>query len=53
MSIFSNTNVEANADNTKNDVDTGTPNLVNATSNAGAVAWYHCTSCHGILFKRP
>ena len=38
ISIFSKTNVLANADKTKKLVETGTPNLVNATSIAGAAA---------------
>ena len=41
MSIFSRTNVEAKADRTRNDVETGMPRRVNKTSAKGATAWYH------------
>ena len=36
ISIFSSTTVEANAESTKNDVDTGMPFLVRATRASGA-----------------
>ena len=39
--IFSKTTVDANADKTKNVVETGIPILVNNKRMAGATAWYH------------
>ena len=53
ISIFSRTNVEAKADRTKNEVETGMPFLVKKTKARGAKAWYHCGSMYGILVKRP
>ena len=53
MSIFSRTNVEAKADRTRNDVETGMPRRVNKTSAKGATAWYHWGSMYGILVNRP
>jgi len=45
--------VEANADKTRNVVETGIPNLVSNSRKPGAAAWYHLISWNGILFNLP
>jgi len=40
-SIFSRTKDDANADNTRKDVETGIPFLVSKIKAKGSKAWYH------------